>query len=237
MLLEARSLARRYTNVEALRGADLHVQGGEVLAVVGASGAGKSTLLRLLHLLEAPDAGEVLLDGAAPAPDGAAWRAAVRRFGLVQQRPGLLRQRAVDNVAFPLRAREVPRAAALASADAWLARLGLAARRDAWPHELSGGEAQRVALARALAPRPDALLFDEATNQLDPASVALVEGVLREERARGCAIVLVTHNLAQVRRIADRVAFLHEGRVAEEGPAPLLDAPATPAFRAFVEAG
>lgn len=234
MRLEARSVARRYRGVRALDGASLAVDAGEVVAVLGASGSGKSTLVRLLHLLEAPDAGDVLVDGARAPAGGPARLALVRRFGFVQQRPGLLRLRAWENVAFPLRARGASRSAARAEALAWLARLGVASRAEALPHALSGGEAQRVGLARALAPRPDALLLDEATNQLDPAAARLVEDLVREEARRGVAVLLVTHSVAQAKRLATRVAFLAEGRVAEEGESSVLDAPRSPALARFV---
>lgn len=234
--LSCEGLARRYRDVEALRDVTLDARAGEVLAVLGASGSGKSTLLRLLHLLERPDAGVVRLDGEV-VPEGPRRLAALRRLALVQQRPGLLRMDALRNAAFATRARGVPRSEAEARALAWLERLGLAARARTPAHRLSGGEAQRVALAGALATRSDALLLDEATNQLDPAGVRLVEGILREEAARGCAVVLVTHQVAQARRVADRFVLLEKGIVAEAGDVSRLDAPQSDALASFLAFG
>lgn len=229
-VLAARGVSKRYGTLGALDGVDIDVSRGEAVALLGASGSGKSTLLRLLHLIEPPDAGTVLFDGAPPRDA----LAAIRRMGLVQQKPGLLRMSAWENVAFPLRARGVPRAQARARAVAWLARFGLEQRAEAHASVLSGGEAQRVGLARALAPRPDVLLLDEATNQLDPESARAVEAVLREEAHRGAAVLIVTHSVAQAKRVADRVVFLREGRVVEAGGVATLDAPASEAFARFV---
>lgn len=234
MILAAQGVSVRYGDVRALDDATLEARGGETLAILGASGSGKSTLVRALHLLETPSAGRVLVDGAPAPARGAAWLAQARRFGLVQQKPGLLRMRAWENVAYPLRARGVPRPEARRVAHAWLERLGLADRADARAHSLSGGEAQRVGLARALAPRPDALLLDEATNQLDPERARQVEEILREEARRGAAVVIVTHSASQARRLADRVAFLDAGRLVESGPVAILDAPRSEPLRRYL---
>jgi len=217
-LLQARGIAKW-----ALRDASLSVAAGECVALLGPSGSGKTTLVRILATLLAPESGHV----AAPP---------LRRIGLVQQRPGFLRASTLDNVAYPLRVRGASRATARRVAAERLVALGLAARADAGAWTLSGGEAQRAGLARALVARPDALLLDEATNQLDPEWTRRVEDLLRAERARGCAVLLVTHSVAQARRLADRVALLEEGRIVEEGPAAeTLASPRTERLRAFVE--
>jgi ABC-type polar amino acid transport system ATPase subunit len=235
--LEARSLTKRYGNVEALSRVSVDVQGSAILCVAGPSGGGKSTLLRQLHLLEPPDEGEIRIDGVAPASTGRPRRESLRRFALVQQRPGLLRASVRDNVAFPLVARGVGREQARDEAARWLGLLGLEARLRAEPSGLSGGEAQRVALARALCTRPDFLLLDEGTNQLDPHAVRRVESVIREEAERGCAVVLVTHNIPQMLRMADAFVFLEDGKVAEAGRRDQLDRPRTEALRFFLETG
>lgn len=230
--LEARGLTCRFGAVRAVDGVALSLEAGEVLAVLGASGSGKSTLLRILGLLESGDAGEILIDGArVPRPAPLAVR---RRFALAQQKTGLLRLRAWENVAFPLRARDAPRDAARERAQAWLSRLGLADRAGAMPETLSGGEAQRIGLARALVTEPDVLLLDEPTNQLDPETTRLVENVLAEERSRGAAIALVTHNLAQARRVADRFVLMREGRVVADGGVEELSDPRADAIAEFV---
>lgn len=235
-VLTAEHVGRTLGGARVLHDVSVEARRDEILCVLGPSGSGKSTLLRLLHLLDAPDSGRVLVDGA-PAPvEGEAWLATVRRFALVQQTPGLLRATAWENVAFPLRARGVAREEARATAMAWLARVGLSARSGARASTLSGGEAQRVALARALTTRPDVLLLDEATNQLDPESTREVEALLREERVRGCAIVLVTHNVRQARRLADRIAFLAPQQPNLYGTRALLEQPPAP-LQSFLDIG
>ena len=226
-VLEARDVRRTYGSREVLRGVSMALRAGELTALMGPSGSGKSTLVRVLHMLEAPDGGYVCFRGEPARAE------AMRRIALVQQRPGLLRARAWENAAFYLRARGAARPHAEREARACLARLGMAARADTHAHLLSGGEMQRVALARALATRSDALLLDEATNQLDPETARVVEALLAEERARGCAILMVTHSVAQARRLADSVAFLEEGRIVEAGPTG--EALARPRLRAYAE--
>lgn len=234
MRLETAAVSRSYGARNALTEASFSMREGEIVAVLGPSGAGKSTLLRLLHLIEAPDSGRVLIDDE-PAPTSAkARRALMRRIGLAQQRPGLLRATAVDNVAFSLRAHGIPRDQARVRARHALRALGLADRALADARDLSGGEAQRVALARATVHDPEALLLDEATNQLDPQSARLVEAHLRSQRARGAAIALVTHQVAQARRVADRFVLVERGRIVDEGDIAALDAPRTDALREFL---
>jgi tungstate transport system ATP-binding protein len=232
--LVGRGLVKRYHGRAAVAGVDVVVEPGRIHALLGPSGSGKSTLVRLLHELVEPDEGSVELQAARTS----SRLERLRRFGLVQQSPGLLRASARANVAFPLRTRGVPKARALAEADAWLERLGLADRSGAPARDLSGGEAQRVAIARALAPRPDVVFLDEATNQLDPRSVREVEAILREEaRGRGAALVLVSHSVAQARRLADDATFLDGGRAIAQGRAADVLSATDPRVREFVALG
>jgi tungstate transport system ATP-binding protein len=183
------------------------------VAIIGPNGAGKSVLLRLLVGLIAPDAGSVTWAGLPPGRDR------VHRIGFVFQKPVLLRRSALANVSYALRAtgcrREKRKRLAMAALDE--ARLGHLAHSPA--RVLSGGEQQRLSIARALATRPDMLILDEPTSNLDPASAAAIESVLRDVRAAGTCIVFVTHDLGQARRIADDVVFLHRGRILEQAPA------------------
>ncbi len=205
---------------------------GEVLALVGPSGAGKSTLLRLLNFLERPSGGTLIFDGEAVTERlSLAQR---RRVTAVFQRPALLRRSVAANIAYgrQLRGQKLP-AAELAG---WLDRLGLAhlARQSA--NRLSAGEAQRVALARALVLRPDVLLLDEPTANLDPYNVGLIERLVSEAQAEtGLTVVWVTHDVFQARRVAGRVAFLLAGRLMEAtDAATFFSAPATPQAAAFL---
>jgi len=191
----------------------LEVQQGEFLAILGPTGAGKSTLLRLLHFLDAPEAGRVLYDGM-PISFPAALE--IRRsIGMIFQRPLMLSGSVRDNIAFGLKVRgeRDPR-----RVDDLLSRFKLThlARREA--RLVSGGEMQRLALARALSSRPRVLLLDEPAASLDPGHVAVVEGIIRDaHREAGTTIVLATHNLGQARRLAQRVGLLVGGRLIEIG--------------------
>ncbi len=210
----------------------LDVSSGELLAILGPSGAGKSTLLRLLNFLEAPDAGSILFDGQ-PLPDGPS-PALRRRVTTVFQRPALLNRSVRDNVAYGLRLRGESPDGRVEDA---LARMDLTALARAPAHRLSGGETQRVALARALVLRPDVLLLDEPTANLDPYNVALIESIVREQNARlGVTVVLVTHNVFQARRIAGRVGLLLGGKLIEVAPtADFFERPRDPRTAAFVK--
>jgi tungstate transport system ATP-binding protein len=211
-------------------GIDIAFEGRGLTVVMGANGAGKSLLLRLLAGLVRPDAGTVTWAGAAPD------RARALGVGFVFQRPIMLRRTAGANVRYALKAAGVPRAERDDLARHALEGAGLAALAD-WPARLlSGGEQQRVALARALAPAPQALLLDEPTSNLDPASTLAIENLVRGARQAGTRVVLVTHDLGQARRLADEVVFLHAGRVLERSPAEtFFHKPSSGQAQAFLE--
>ncbi|MCU0886869.1 MAG: ABC transporter ATP-binding protein [Rubritepida sp.] len=220
--LRLAAVARRYRTeagtLEVLRGADLTLAAGEIVALVAPSGTGKSTLLHLAGLLERPDGGEVFVQGRAAGTldDGA--RTAIRRntIGFVYQFHHLLPEfTAAENVMLPQMAAGVARAEARARAGALLGGFGLAARLDHRPGKLSGGEQQRVAIARALANAPAVLLADEPTGNLDVTTANMVfEELLAEARGRGLAALIATHNPELARRM-DRVVTLREGRVTD----------------------
>lgn len=234
-LLEARGIGRRYGTVDALRDVSMIARRGEATAILGPSGAGKSTLIRILHLLEAPDAGLVRVDGVDAPIDRRERLLVRRRFALVQQRPGFLDGSVRMNVAFPLRARGMARDAAVRDADRRIDDVGLSHRRDAHVATLSGGEAQRAGLARALVTRPDLLLLDEFTNQLDPVNGDLAERLVEDALGAGAAAVFVTHSIGEARRLADHVVFLDQGGIVEAGPAlTVLSTPATELVRRFM---
>ena len=230
VLVRARGLRKHYGSLEVLRGVDLVVRRGEVVVLLGASGAGKSTLLRCINHLEAADGGEIWVDGV---PIGFRYdngtlrelpeRAVARQradIGMVFQRFNLFPHRTVlENVVEgPVQVRGVPRREAEARARALLARVGLADKVTAYPDRLSGGQQQRVAIARALAMRPKLLLFDEPTSALDPELVGEVLTVMTELAREGMTMIVVTHEIAFAREVADHVVFMDGGVVVEEGP-------------------
>ena len=221
-VLEARNLAKTYetggAKVLGLRGVDISIERGEFVAVMGPSGCGKSTLLNLLAGLDRPTAGEVRLDGVRI--DGLSEtdlaRLRRRKVGFVFQFFNLVPTlSAVENVELPLLLVGRRRRAARQSANELLSDLGIAEKQGAAPAELSGGQQQRVALARALANRPDVVLADEPTGNLDSASARDVLGLFREARGRGQTLLLVTHD-ASVASAADRVIRLRDGLVVDE---------------------
>ena len=229
-LLAATGLSFDSGGARPVDGIDFAIRPGDSVAVMGANGAGKSLLLRLLHGLIRPSAGEVLWRGRAPG------REAREAQAMVFQRPVLLRRSVRANLRFALAARGIAGAEREARTDRALARARLAhlARRPA--RLLSAGEQQRLAIARALATAPELLFLDEPTASLDPASAQAVEVLIRDAHDDGVAIVLVTHDAGQARRLADSLVFLDRGRVAETGALPgALEAPRSEAARAWVE--
>jgi tungstate transport system ATP-binding protein len=211
MPLRARGLRLAMEGREVLRGLDLTLSGAGTTVIMGANGAGKSVLLRVLHGLTQPDEGQVLW-GDLPAAQ------ARRDQAMVFQSPVLLRRSALANLRFALKARG--RSKTLAPE--LLARVGLADQAHQPARKLSGGQQQRLAIARALAMDPKVLFLDEPTASLDPASTHLIEEILRQIRAEGVRIVLVTHDAGQARRLADDVVFLNAGRVCEHSPAEMF---------------
>ncbi len=211
-------------------GIDAAFEGHGITVVLGANGAGKSLLLRLLAGLVKPDGGAVTWAGRPPD------RGRALGVGFVFQRPVMLRRTAIANVRYALKAAGVPRSERDAIARRALQDAGLEALAD-WPARLlSGGEQQRVALARALAPAPQALLLDEPTSNLDPASTLAIENLVGLAREAGTRIVHVTHDLGQARRLADEVIFMHGGRIVERAPAQsFFDGPSSGRAQAFLE--
>ncbi len=243
-----RNVQKSYGGREVLGGIDFSVAQGEVVTILGPSGSGKSTLLRMINHLEALDWGEVTIDGQSvgyrpaaggkprPIRDVASARAAAR-IGMVFQHFNLFAHlTARQNIAeAPMRVYGVPRAEAEAEADRLLAAVGLAAHADHLPHRLSGGQQQRVAIARALAIRPRLMLFDEPTSALDPELVGEVLAVIRRLAEVGMTMIVVTHEIRFAREVADRVIFMDEGRIVEQGPpAQVIDNPHHERTRRFL---
>ena len=211
-----------------LTGIDLVVQDHEVVCLIGASGSGKSTLLRCIDLLEPIDAGRIVIEGLDVTAEGADVDAVRRRMGIVFQSFNLFPHMSVlANVTLaPRKVLKLSAADADVRARALLARFGLADKADEYPDRLSGGQQQRVAIARALAMEPDLLLLDEITSALDPVLVAEVLDAIRELAAEGMTMVIATHEMGFARDIANRVCFLHQGEILEEGlPETMFSAP------------
>ena len=223
---------------EVLRGIDLELEEHEVVCLIGASGSGKSTLLRCVNLLEPLDAGRIFLGEEEVTRRGVDVNAVRRRIGIVFQAFNLFPHMTVlRNVTLaPRDVLELPRAEAEARALELLARFGLEGRRDEYPDRLSGGQQQRVAIVRALAMRPQLMLLDEVTSALDPELVAEVLNVIRELAEGGMTMLIATHEMGFARDIANRVCFLDDGRILEQGPPQeLLARPKQPRTQQFLE--
>ncbi|WP_053733895.1 amino acid ABC transporter ATP-binding protein [Nocardia sp. NRRL S-836] len=245
-MIEVLGVHKSFGTHEVLRGVSLEVAAGEVVVVLGPSGSGKSTLLRTINHLEKVDRGFVSIDGAL-----VGYRRSGRKLYELKERE-VLRQRAqigfvfqnfnlfphltaLENVVEAPLAHGRPRAEVRAEGRSLLARVGLADKEDAYPRQLSGGQQQRVAIARALATRPKVVLFDEPTSALDPELVGEVLDVLRDLARSGTTMVVVTHEIGFAREVADRIVFLDEGVVVEEGtPSAVLDHPVHERTRAFL---
>lgn len=236
-VLDLRGIVKRYGDNVVLRGVDVAVAAHEVVVLVGASGSGKSTLLKTANLLERIDDGQILLSGtdiSDPRVDADAVRA---RIGVVFQHYNLFPHLSVlDNVTLALRkVHRVPRAQAGERGRALLDRIGLGGFAAAYPDRLSGGQQQRVAIARAIATDPELLLLDEITSALDPQLVGEVLDLVRELKRAGTTILMATHEIGFARQVADRVVFLHQGRVGEHGSADqVLERPQHAATREFL---
>ncbi len=228
--LEVRGLGLAFGARTALEDVTFALGTEGLTVVLGANGAGKSVLLRVLHGLLPAARGEILWNGRLPGPP--VWR----RQAMVFQKPVLLRRSVAANIAYALAARGLPRAERRRRLAAVLESCALEHLAGRPARRLSGGEQQRVALARALALEPDILFLDEPTASLDPASTRTIEQLLLRSRAAGTRLVLVTHDVAQARRLAEDVVFLHGGRVLEHAPAEaFFTRPRSEAARAHVE--
>ena len=221
-----------------LRGLSLEVDEHEVVTLIGPSGCGKSTVLRCINLLEPIDAGAILMDGTDiswPRYDANEVR---RRVGIVFQSFNLFPHMSViDNITLaPRKVLKLSKTDAVGKANELLSRFGLGDRGDDYPDRLSGGQQQRVAIIRALAMDPDIMLFDEITSALDPELVGEVLDVMRDLAADGMTMIVVTHEIAFAREVADRVLFLDQGVIAEQGPArEVLTNPRNPRTQDFLK--
>ena len=238
-LVELADIRKRYGAVEVLKGISLSVEKGEIVAIIGRSGSGKSTMLRCINGLEKVQAGRIVVDGIDVTAPGADLNLLRQRAGMVFQSYNLFPHLNVErNVTLALRlVRKMDKAAAREVAREVVAKVGLADKFDAYPDQLSGGQQQRVAIARSLAMQPALMLFDEITSALDPELVGEVLRVLEGVASEGMTMMLVTHEMNFAKNVADRVIFMHQGRIHEDGPArETLVEPRTAELRSFLSA-
>ncbi len=235
--IDVRGLHKRFGTLKVLRGIDLRVDRGEVVCIIGPSGSGKSTLLRCVNRLEEPDRGRVILEGVDITDPDIDLNTVRRKVGMVFQHFNLFPHLSVlDNLTIAQRrvlkrSREEAEEIALKM----LQRVGIPEKMAAYPAHLSGGQQQRVAIARALCMKPHMMLFDEVTSALDPELVGEVLAVMRDLARDGMTMMVVTHEMGFARQVADRVAFIDDGVIVEEGPpAQVLLDPREPRTRSFL---
>lgn len=246
--LEVQNLCKRFGSNEVLKGINLTANKGDVVSIIGSSGSGKSTFLRCINLLETPTSGDVYVHGelirmksdkrGERIPEDQKQVTRIRsRLAMVFQGFNLWSHMTVlqNIIEVPVHVLKIPRDEAIAKAEALLHRVGLYERRDYYPGHLSGGQQQRAAIARALAVDPEVMLFDEPTSALDPELVGEVLSVMRGLAEEGRTMLVVTHEMAFARDVSNRVMFLHQGRVEEEGdPKVLFANPKSERFRQFI---
>ncbi|MFD1628069.1 amino acid ABC transporter ATP-binding protein [Azospirillum griseum] len=238
-VVKLHDIHKSFGTVEVLKGVSFEIDRGEVVAIIGRSGSGKSTALRCINRLETIQSGTLEVCGHRLDQPTLDLRALRQDVGMVFQSYNLFPHLTVEqNITLaPRRVKRLPNSQARALAQASLERVGLAEKIDCYPEQLSGGQQQRVAIARSLAMQPKVMLFDEVTSALDPQLTGEVLRVMETLAQGGMTMAVVTHEMTFARRVADRVIFMHQGRVWETGPGEMLENPQTPELQAFLSNG
>ena len=235
--IRVRGLKKDFNDVSVLKGIDIDIHKGDVVCVIGASGSGKSTFLRCLNLLEQPTGGSIYFEGANLTDEKVDLNLHRQKMGMVFQQFNLFPHMSIlENLTCaPVLLKKATPEQAKAKAMELLARVGLADRADSYPNQISGGQKQRVAIVRALCMEPDVMLFDEPTSALDPEMVGEVLDVMKELAKEGMTMVVVTHEMGFAREVSNRVIFLDDGVIAEEGsPADIFENPQCERLQSFL---
>ena len=237
IILEVKNLHKTYEKQEVLKGISTTVKKGDVIAVIGPSGCGKSTFLRSLNLLEVPTDGQILFEGTDLTDKKVDINHVREKIGMVFQQFNLFPNMTIrQNIMLaPVKLKLMTQEDAAKKADELLARIGLADKAEAYPSQLSGGQKQRIAIIRSLAMNPDVMLFDEPTSALDPEMVGEVLQLMKDLAVNGMTMVVVTHEMGFAREVANRVMFINEGVIAEEGtPEEVFGAPKSQRLQEFL---
>ena len=230
-MIDVIDLKKKFGSTEVLKGINVTIEKGDIVVVIGPSGSGKSTFLRCLNLLEQPDSGKIWFEGVDITDKRIDIDKHRQKMGMVFQHfnvfPNL---KVLENITLaPVLEKKIPKAQAVAQAEELLKKVGLFDKRDEYPRKLSGGQKQRLAIVRALAMEPDVILFDEPTSALDPEMVKDVLDVIKGLAESGMTIVIVTHEMGFAREVSDRVLFMDDGDIQEEGtPEQIFDHPENP---------
>lgn len=237
MIISVANLYKNFGKLEVLKDINCEIKEQEVVVVIGPSGSGKSTFLRCLNKLEEPTSGTIIIDGQEVTDPTTDINAVRQEVGMVFQRFNLFPHRtALQNITMaPIKVRKLSEAESNKIAQDLLKKVGLSDKADSYPSQLSGGQQQRVAIARALAMRPKVMLFDEPTSALDPEMVGEVLAVMKQLAREGMTMVVVTHEMGFAREVGDRVIFMDEGRIVEEGkPEQIFSNAQNPRTQAFL---
>ncbi|WP_336750215.1 amino acid ABC transporter ATP-binding protein [Bacillus altitudinis] len=227
-IIRVEKLNKYFGELHVLKDIDLTVYENDVVVLIGASGSGKSTLLRCMNFLEIKNDGQIIIDGSPVHPKRDQLNEMRQKIGMVFQHFNLFPHKTVleNIIEAPVMVKKTKKAQAITEANILLEKVGLADKAKVYPSKLSGGQKQRVAIARALAMKPDVMLFDEPTSALDPELVGEVLQTMKSLAKEGMTMVIVTHEMGFAKEVADRVVYLHEGRIVEQGtPSELFDSP------------
>ena len=227
-MIDVKNLTKSFGDLEVLKGVSQHISKGERVVLIGPSGSGKSTFLRCLNLLETPSGGEIIFEGQSITDEKCDINKIRQKMGMVFQHFNLFPNMTIlKNITLaPVRTGLMNKEAAEKEARELLKRVGLEDKADSYPAQLSGGQKQRIAIVRALCMKPEVMLFDEPTSALDPEMVGEVLDVMKELAKSGMTMVCVTHEMGFAREVADRVLFMDEGKIVEEGtPQEIFSAP------------
>ena len=236
-MITIKNLNKSFGDVHVLKGIDLEMDKGEIMAIVGPSGSGKSTLLRCMNLLEVPTEGEIIFEGTNIADKKVNIDEVRQKIGMVFQNFNLFPHKTVlENITLaPILLKKMSKENANKKAEYLLDRVGLLDKKDAYPAQLSGGQKQRIAIARALAMEPDMMLFDEPTSALDPEMVKEVLDVIKELAEEGMTMAIVTHEMGFAKEVADRVIFVDGGKIIEDdSPESVFNNPKHPRTQEFL---
>ncbi|MCM3048440.1 amino acid ABC transporter ATP-binding protein [Bacillus safensis] len=227
-MIRVEKLNKYFGELHVLKDIDLTVYENDVVVLIGASGSGKSTLLRCMNFLEIKNDGDIIIEGSPVHPKRDQLNEMRQKIGMVFQHFNLFPHKTVleNIIEAPVMVKKTKKAQAIAEASTLLEKVGLADKANVYPSKLSGGQKQRVAIARSLAMKPDVMLFDEPTSALDPELVGEVLQTMKSLAKEGMTMVIVTHEMGFAKEVADRVVYMHEGRIVEEGvPSELFDSP------------
>lgn len=236
-MIEIKDLYKRFGSCEVLKGINMTIERGEVVCIIGASGSGKSTLLRCINFLEKKTSGEIYIDGEAISKKKNNINAMRKKVGMVFQHFNLFPHKTVieNIIEGPVIVKKIPKNEAENLGMLLLEKVGLEDKANQYPAMLSGGQKQRVAIARALAMEPEVILFDEPTSALDPELVGEVLRVMKDLASEGMTMIIVTHEMGFAKEVADRIIFLNEGIIAEEGsPLELFENPSHERLQTFL---